>query len=369
MKYCCFILVFIFSKEIRAQNLLVNGSFEDENICTEYQVNCAPEGWISSSDGFNNYFKDENRAHTGSHCMTFLAGHSIKPHFRTFLRSQLICSLRKGSPYRLELYFKSPHAILDSIGFQFTGNDPLLVSPVLHIGMPSLWGHQGNELFSKDSSWQKIEIVFQGTGEEIFLTIGNFSRRNITGPTGIQKENNFFVYVDDISLVPLQSSEGICADWKQAAQILYDQDDRHQFLRRSLLAQKNNPRRPVLGLITQSRIDTLVLPDVLFRVGKKDLLRSGYNVLDSLCRYISANKVDSIVIDGHTDNTGTSDINEQLSLDRAMVAGAYFEKCGMHGKNRIITRGWGASRPVADNNDTRGRALNRRVEIRCYLSQ
>ena len=91
--------------------------------------------------------------------------------------------------------------------------------------------------------------------------------------------------------------------------------------------------------------------------------------MDSLCRYISANKVDSIVIDGHTDNTGTSDINEQLSLDRAMVAGAYFEKCGMHGKNRIITRGWGASRPVADNNDTRGRALNRRVEIRCYLSQ
>ena len=39
------------------QNLLLNGSFEEENICTEYKVNCAPEAWLTNDDVFNNYFK------------------------------------------------------------------------------------------------------------------------------------------------------------------------------------------------------------------------------------------------------------------------------------------------------------------------
>ncbi|MEI9808652.1 MAG: hypothetical protein WDO16_12770 [Bacteroidota bacterium] len=37
--------------------MLANGDFEEENICTEYKVNCAPEAWIANKDGFSTYLK------------------------------------------------------------------------------------------------------------------------------------------------------------------------------------------------------------------------------------------------------------------------------------------------------------------------
>src|SRR5436190_4629848 len=98
---------------IYAQSLLLNGNFEEENICLEYKVNCAPEAWLTNDDVFNNYFKDATRAYQGWHCMSIEAGNAKKPFKRTFIRSQLLCGLRKGNHYRVELFVKSPHPILD----------------------------------------------------------------------------------------------------------------------------------------------------------------------------------------------------------------------------------------------------------------
>ena len=79
-----------------SQNLLLNGGFEEENICTEYKMNCAPEAWLVNDDVFNNYFKDASRAYQGSHCMSIEAGRDRKTFKRTFIRAQLLCGLRKG---------------------------------------------------------------------------------------------------------------------------------------------------------------------------------------------------------------------------------------------------------------------------------
>ena len=43
---------------LSGQNLISNPGFEDENICTEYNKNCAPEGWIAVSL-YANYYFDE----------------------------------------------------------------------------------------------------------------------------------------------------------------------------------------------------------------------------------------------------------------------------------------------------------------------
>src|SRR5690348_9284088 len=83
-----------------SQSLLVNGSFEEENICTEYGVNCSPEGWISSGDAFNIYMKDPRMAFKGSHSVAIEAGFSYKSYQRTFMRTKLVCGLRKGHQYR-----------------------------------------------------------------------------------------------------------------------------------------------------------------------------------------------------------------------------------------------------------------------------
>jgi len=40
----------------QAQSLLLNGGFEDINICPEFRAPCAPEAWISSGNTMANYF-------------------------------------------------------------------------------------------------------------------------------------------------------------------------------------------------------------------------------------------------------------------------------------------------------------------------
>lgn len=68
------------------------------------------------------------------------------------------------------------------------------------------------------------------------------------------------------------------------------------------------------------------------------------------------------VIAGHTDNQGNAAHNETLSQNRAASVIAWLKGHGIEA-NRLVPRGFGASRPVADNATVSGRALNRRVEV------
>lgn len=69
-----------------------------------------------------------------------------------------------------------------------------------------------------------------------------------------------------------------------------------------------------------------------------------------------------ITIAGHTDSIGTDAYNQQLSLARARSVSNYLRRQGIE-SSRIITHGYGRSRPIAPNHSEEGRALNRRVEI------
>jgi OOP family OmpA-OmpF porin len=68
------------------------------------------------------------------------------------------------------------------------------------------------------------------------------------------------------------------------------------------------------------------------------------------------------IISGHTDNQGSDTHNQPLSERRAAAVITWLEAHGLD-STRLVPRGFGASRPVADNATANGRALNRRVEI------
>lgn len=67
-------------------------------------------------------------------------------------------------------------------------------------------------------------------------------------------------------------------------------------------------------------------------------------------------------VEGHTDSTGTAAHNERLSRARAAVIGGALVARGFD-RAKVIERGWGEHRPVADNGSESGRLLNRRVVI------
>jgi outer membrane protein OmpA-like peptidoglycan-associated protein len=84
--------------------------------------------------------------------------------------------------------------------------------------------------------------------------------------------------------------------------------------------------------------------------------------LDRLSRNLLRVGLDRIRLDGHTDNVGAADYNQQLSLRRAQAVADVVTDAGMPAVN-VQVRGLGATRPVADNGTATGRAENRRVAI------
>ena len=67
--------------------------------------------------------------------------------------------------------------------------------------------------------------------------------------------------------------------------------------------------------------------------------------------------------DGHTDNIGKADYNQKLSERRAQAVVDFLASKGI-AQGRIKARGFGETRPLADNSTEEGRATNRRVTIR-----
>jgi len=99
-----------------------------------------------------------------------------------------------------------------------------------------------------------------------------------------------------------------------------------------------------------------------FESGKVNLSKKIYVGVDSLVVFMHENPNTSLIISGHTDNTGTLKINQKLSLQRAMVVSNYLIKKGID-KKRINQKGFADTRPIADNKTLKGRAQNRRVDI------
>jgi len=111
---------------------------------------------------------------------------------------------------------------------------------------------------------------------------------------------------------------------------------------------------------------SVVIPvsgDALFAVNSSELNSTASASLNQLLAQIqdTANVVE-IRIAGHTDSSGSDQINLPLSKARAQRVRDYLVLNGLELSN-IVAEGFGSSRPVADNNTESGRAANRRVDV------
>jgi outer membrane protein OmpA-like peptidoglycan-associated protein len=103
--------------------------------------------------------------------------------------------------------------------------------------------------------------------------------------------------------------------------------------------------------------------DVSFDVDSDVVLPGLYNEMDRIAQILVRYPDTTIVVEGHTDSTGSDAYNMQLSERRANSVKRLLVQRGV-ADYRITTIGYGESRPVATNNTPEGRQMNRRVEIR-----
>jgi outer membrane protein OmpA-like peptidoglycan-associated protein len=106
----------------------------------------------------------------------------------------------------------------------------------------------------------------------------------------------------------------------------------------------------------------LTLGDVLFDVDRAELKPGAEQHLLRLAAFLQDNPERSIVIEGHTDSTGSPEYNLDLSQRRADSVRRFVQAQGI-GPERIVTRGYGLAYPIASNDTAAGRQQNRRVEI------
>jgi outer membrane protein OmpA-like peptidoglycan-associated protein len=105
------------------------------------------------------------------------------------------------------------------------------------------------------------------------------------------------------------------------------------------------------------------IENIFFDSGKFDLKEESHEALNLLYRFMHANPEVKVEISAHTDNIGSEHYNFDLSEKRAASVVNYLIQIGIE-PNRIISKGYGETMPVASNDTEEGRALNRRVEFK-----
>jgi outer membrane protein OmpA-like peptidoglycan-associated protein len=108
--------------------------------------------------------------------------------------------------------------------------------------------------------------------------------------------------------------------------------------------------------------ERIILEGVNFETAKTILLPAARQILDQVATSLLSNPTAEVAIHGHTDNVGGAKYNMQLSLGRANAVREYLVTKGIEA-SRITTKGFGFTKPVADNSTPDGRAKNRRIEF------
>jgi outer membrane protein OmpA-like peptidoglycan-associated protein len=101
---------------------------------------------------------------------------------------------------------------------------------------------------------------------------------------------------------------------------------------------------------------------IFFVRAKADIEKSSFAELDRVVAILQADASLRLHIQGHTDNEGTDERNQNLSLRRAKAVKAYLESKGVDG-TRMDCRAYGSKHPIASNSTPEGMAQNRRVDM------
>lgn len=286
---------------------------------------------------------------------TYPFSRAYTEHLQTVIREPL----KRNHLYCLKFYYVLAHKsgiASNGLGVYLSKERPVfeegaerfMFKPQMHLGNDSILSYQEN--------WLLFSGVFRASGEEHYLTIGNFmdysdSRyiRLIENPT--QTIHTFAYYLfDDISLKevtnPLDCPCNVVMNQIDSfPQIEYSDPEETTFLNEIEVG------------------NVIVLRNIYFDFDKSELLQESNEELNRIYSILVQFPNMEIEIIGHTDNQGSDNYNKILSEARAKAVLEYLYIKGI-ALSRMSYVGLGSKYPIADNNLAEGRQMNRRVEIK-----
>jgi len=120
------------------------------------------------------------------------------------------------------------------------------------------------------------------------------------------------------------------------------------------------PRKPALVVVTDKEIK--ITQQIHFEFDKDIIRKESFPILDAVAEVLQQNAAMRIEVQGHTDNKGSAAYNLKLSDRRAASVKKYLTSHGIAG-DRLVSHGYGMTRPIVPNDTDQNRALNRRVQF------
>jgi OOP family OmpA-OmpF porin len=140
-------------------------------------------------------------------------------------------------------------------------------------------------------------------------------------------------------------------------------DDQDACPREKGVDDKDPSKRGCPKLVRFTEKEIVILEQVQFDFGKSTIRKVSDPLLDSVAQVLKEHpEVLKLEVQGHTDNKGSKVLNAKLSDDRAKAVRDALIKRGVDG-NRLVFKGYGMDKPVADNGTEAGRQQNRRVQF------
>lgn len=129
----------------------------------------------------------------------------------------------------------------------------------------------------------------------------------------------------------------------------------------TVAGSKQNNGCPIIKKEIRSLLKK-AMQGIQFETGKANIKKASYPLLDQIAQTFIVNPEYQVEIQGHTDNVGDSKSNLALSEHRAAAVKDYLVNAGVE-QNRLISKGYGDTKPIESNATANGRKLNRRVEF------
>ncbi|MCC7464847.1 MAG: OmpA family protein [Saprospiraceae bacterium] len=382
------LLLIFLPLQIQAQNLVVNPSFEQilpdavvvpcEFTQYSYDFPRRAADWTGFRDGTPDLLRAAENCdwlpsvRTGEQCLgiiTYLPADDVgqRTDFHEYVQGRLSAPLKPGRKYQLECWVKMDSIVAKThLAKVYTPKTPVVPLESGNLGFcfsvapfgqyevsPAAVAHRSLKpqvnfpnIVESRGQWVKLSTSFTPDQPFQHFTIGNFfndlstpntlpesehqritqKNKNIPAPSDKIKRVTYLC-VDDISITPLEPPAPPTS------------------IEKALLKDKKYTFNA----------------GVLFDSGKDELRPEATPSLDSLAAFLLKYPDIVLGISGHTDNVGADDYNQDLSERRAKAVQNYLEIKGIRA-DHLRTRGFGESRPIADNNTEAGRQANRRVE-------
>lgn len=289
-----------------------------------------PQHWRDKGFG-------QARAHEGQSMigLTVYGCHGGKPHCREYVQTQLFEPLVPGQRYQIEYWVRqlTNSLQINNLGIGFstlriaTHSDELLEVDLVMFNSEILIAPPGQ--------WIQCKHEFHAQSDAGYLLIGNFKSDEETSVSSLCPGDCLpfaYYYIDDVQLKKLPP----------ILEVPIAPDD--------------------LSLAELAEGKTIRLNYIYFDLGKAEFqprsFRELYLLLDILQEYPEM----IIEVHGHTDNLGTEEFNQELSLQRAQNVVSFLANHGIE-QTRIQHKGFGNTKPISDNISEAGRLKNRRVEF------